>query len=986
MPTESGKPLIVISYAHEDEPERPAEGEVKWLSFVTGYLRPAIKHGAFELWLDRMMPGGADWEREIEQKLRACDIFILLVSRHSLSSDYVVDKEIAIIRERQARGDEVHFYPLVLTPTPTIALDLVRSKNLRPRDGMPLSDYPLHERYRHMTGAADEIAEIAVDIVDRERRASLSTPPSKASEETRETQARIVDRESLEGWLEGQSVEVAVTLAARAALRALPLAVRLSLKRPSTKEFEKTSVLISALFRAAALARVVGRYATRIEELRAAVKSAGARASEFAGAATVAQSTAAYTPAARATADAYSAYAAAAESAAGAVRAAAIRGPGTASVAAQAAAEATTASDTWGDMRCDISSAIALGAQGLADSPVWPCGLPPWAEESWIDLGTALPKDEDWQVWIDWYDERVRGGSRGEEYELVFASVPQEKWDTGPAAANAWIKANLPPRGNAPGQWPEDEVEDGAALSSWLGAQNREVAVSIAGRTALRVAPLIVHALQGLPGPDLEQNLRQMTCAVFRAAALARVAVKYPEYAAGLHDSAQRASAVASATYKIAGHSAIAYGAINAAMASANTIFAVANSNAGVAAEASHAATVGLSGTQFIWEEIRADAFALKDLRFSAALDLPIWLRAKPQWATVAWADLQSLLPHGEDWEVWIEWYDDRLRGGSRGEAHELVFAEVPQGEWDKGPAAANAWIKAHLPKSRAAAQPAGLPAPLPNLHAPFAYGWTPLFRVAAVAGAQNLPYYPNFKSEEDHRRGLEACRVGGERLLKALRNGRYNARPEYGEALEYYLDDLPKTAGAGNILLANDQARILHDMFLADAAMLPEGFASRLRSVIANQFALNAFYDLVQRHNEAVEAGNWSQPFPLEAAKNFFGAVEDNTPRWFERDVEQGLRQVEQAEPPPAVAPSEPALAPPSALIEPPPLPPGTPDAQDSWKRQMATAANALWETFLQGQSMPVDKDEWRQAAEELGAHVRPIIDFLRAQEEGKK
>ena len=104
------KPLIVISYAHADEPEHPAEGEVKWLSFVTGYLRPAVKHGAVDLWIDRLMPGGGDWEPEIEQKLRACDIFILLVSRHSLSSDYVVDKEITIIRERQAKGEAVHFY------------------------------------------------------------------------------------------------------------------------------------------------------------------------------------------------------------------------------------------------------------------------------------------------------------------------------------------------------------------------------------------------------------------------------------------------------------------------------------------------------------------------------------------------------------------------------------------------------------------------------------------------------------------------------------------------------------------------------------------------------------------------------------------------------------------------------------------------------------------------------------------------------------
>jgi hypothetical protein len=321
------------------------------------------------------------------------------------------------------------------------------------------------------------------------------------------------------------------------------------------------------------------------------------------------------------------------------------------------------------------------------------------------------------------------------------------------------------------------------------------------------------------------------------------------------------------------------------------------------------------------------------------------------------------------------------LRGGSRGEAYELVFGSVPLDVWDKGFAAANARIKAHLPEAPEAPRTAELPEPLPNLDALFAYGWTASQRVTAIVGAQNLPFYPHFSSEEDHRRALEACRLGGERLLKALRDGRYNARAEYGEALEYYLDDLPKTAGAGNILLANDQARILHAMFLADAATLPEGFASRLKSVIANQFALNAFYDLVQRHNEAVSAGNWSQPFPLDEAKKFFGAVEDNTPRWFEREVEQGLRQVEQAEPP-AATPAERA---PASAIAPPPLPPGTPDAQNSWRRQMATAANALWETFLQGRDMPVNKDEWRVAADALGGHVRPIIDFLRAQEEGK-
>jgi len=271
------------------------------------------------------------------------------------------------------------------------------------------------------------------------------------------------------------------------------------------------------------------------------------------------------------------------------------------------------------------------------------------------------------------------------------------------------------------------------------------------------------------------------------------------------------------------------------------------------------------------WNQIRSDVEATKRDGVGTLLRAPLWRQSEPTWARRAEESLQAALPEDEDWDVWIDWYEERLRGGSRGENYETVFASVPKEEWDKGAAAANAWIKAHLPRVAEAAPLAELPTPLANVDSPFSYGWTASQRVAVVAGAQNLPFYPHFSSEEDHRRALEACRVGGERLVNALRDGRYNARPEYGEALEYYLGDLPKAAGAGNILVANDQVRILHAMFLADVATLPEGFASRLKSVIANQFALNAFYDLVQRHNEAVNAGNWSQPFPARRRQGLF-------------------------------------------------------------------------------------------------------------------
>jgi hypothetical protein len=182
MSDASTKPVIFIRYAHADEPEKPVEGEVQWLSFVRTYLQPAVKGGIFNLWVDRQMMGGADWDPEIEQKLRACDIFILLVSARSMASNYIIDKEIAIVRERQKNGEDVHFYPLLLTPTPDAGLEKVRDKNLRPRDAKPFSGFSSnHDRLQHMTEAANEIATIAQQIVERKAARQPSAPSIRSS-------------------------------------------------------------------------------------------------------------------------------------------------------------------------------------------------------------------------------------------------------------------------------------------------------------------------------------------------------------------------------------------------------------------------------------------------------------------------------------------------------------------------------------------------------------------------------------------------------------------------------------------------------------------------------------------------------------------------------------------------------------------------------------------------------------------------------------
>ena len=166
MSSNSAKPIIFLSYAHLDEPEKPRGEEIQWLTFVMKFLRPAVKSGEFRIWVDRQMQGGTKWDKEIEGHLLACNIFVLLVSANSMGSDYIIDKELEIARRRQTAG-ELHVYPLLIEPTPKAGLERVRDFNLRPPDAKPLQSYSLAERNQHMSDAADEIAEIAKTIAER---------------------------------------------------------------------------------------------------------------------------------------------------------------------------------------------------------------------------------------------------------------------------------------------------------------------------------------------------------------------------------------------------------------------------------------------------------------------------------------------------------------------------------------------------------------------------------------------------------------------------------------------------------------------------------------------------------------------------------------------------------------------------------------------------------------------------------------------------
>jgi tetratricopeptide (TPR) repeat protein len=192
MPSDSTTPLVFISYAHKDDPFRPAADEADWLEYVLEFLRPGEIAGRYAIWVDLIMMGSANWEPEIEQRLRACDIFILLVSRRSMAFKYILEKELPIVRERDARGEPIHIYPVLLTPTPMVGLDNVRDKNIRPRNATPLSGFSSHDRDDQMAQIADEIAKMSDAIADSHG-APAGSISSDAPGRTRRGQRLFVD-------------------------------------------------------------------------------------------------------------------------------------------------------------------------------------------------------------------------------------------------------------------------------------------------------------------------------------------------------------------------------------------------------------------------------------------------------------------------------------------------------------------------------------------------------------------------------------------------------------------------------------------------------------------------------------------------------------------------------------------------------------------------------------------------------------------------
>ena len=95
----SDPPKMFISYAHKDQ---------HWLDEVLTVLKPLVRNGDEVIWTDHDIKPSDKWNQKIEDAMHATDIALLLVSRHFLASDYIMDNELPyLVEAAETRGVKI---------------------------------------------------------------------------------------------------------------------------------------------------------------------------------------------------------------------------------------------------------------------------------------------------------------------------------------------------------------------------------------------------------------------------------------------------------------------------------------------------------------------------------------------------------------------------------------------------------------------------------------------------------------------------------------------------------------------------------------------------------------------------------------------------------------------------------------------------------------------------------------------------------------
>jgi hypothetical protein len=108
------------------------------------HLKPLEREGLIEVWYDRDISAGTEWEREVSKHLDAAGIILLLVGPDFMGSEYCYGIEMQRALERHQRG-EARVIPIILRPCDWFSAPFAKLQML-PADATPVTQWSDHDK------------------------------------------------------------------------------------------------------------------------------------------------------------------------------------------------------------------------------------------------------------------------------------------------------------------------------------------------------------------------------------------------------------------------------------------------------------------------------------------------------------------------------------------------------------------------------------------------------------------------------------------------------------------------------------------------------------------------------------------------------------------------------------------------------------------------------------------------------------------------
>jgi len=165
----SDKIKVFISYAHEDE-------DVK--NNLDKFLISLKKSEKIEVWNDRGISAGTEWDKKIKDELESADLILLIVSVDFLNSSYIWRKELDIAMQRHESQD-ARVIPIIARSADWSDMPFRKLQGL-PGDGKTINEAT--DKDRMYTDIVKAIKNVVDELLEKKKYKSLVFKNEKEEE------------------------------------------------------------------------------------------------------------------------------------------------------------------------------------------------------------------------------------------------------------------------------------------------------------------------------------------------------------------------------------------------------------------------------------------------------------------------------------------------------------------------------------------------------------------------------------------------------------------------------------------------------------------------------------------------------------------------------------------------------------------------------------------------------------------------------------